>query len=104
MSSSDTCSRKYIEAGAATFGESLRAGTPVAALAWRPGTCAHAALCDNTGHIATQDPAADDDVAATALADAIERIGPLRAVDVQHIGLDRFDPARHYQALATRPC
>jgi hypothetical protein len=35
-----TCARDYVEAGAATFGEALRAGTPVAALAWRPGTSA----------------------------------------------------------------
>jgi glycosyltransferase involved in cell wall biosynthesis len=40
-----TCARNYVEAGAASFGEALRAGTPVAALAWRTGSCAEAALC-----------------------------------------------------------
>ncbi len=44
-----TCARDYIEAGAAVFGESLRAGTPVAALAWSPGTCAEAALTCSGG-------------------------------------------------------
>jgi hypothetical protein len=48
-----SCARHYVEAGAAVFGESLRAGTPVAALTWRQGTCAHAALCDDTGAVAT---------------------------------------------------
>jgi glycosyltransferase involved in cell wall biosynthesis len=88
-----TCARGHIEAGAATFGESLRAGTPGAAIAWRPGTCAHAALCDNTGSIAVADPGADDETAAIALAEAIGQVTPLRAPDVQEIGLARFDPA-----------
>jgi glycosyltransferase involved in cell wall biosynthesis len=99
-----TCARHYIEAGAATFGESLRAGTPVAALAWRPGTCAQAALCEGTGRIAVVNPEADDETAAKALADAIEQATLLRAWDVQQIGLVRFDPARHFQALATPLC
>lgn len=99
-----TCARDYIEAGAATFGEALRAGTPVAALAWRPGTCAHAALCAGTGSVALVEPAGDDDLAAGALADAIERASPLRAGDVEEIGKDRFGPARHFRVLSTRPC
>jgi glycosyltransferase involved in cell wall biosynthesis len=99
-----TCAPNYVEAGAASFGEALRAGTPVAALAWRPGTCAQAALCERTGHVAEVAPTADDDVAAKALADAIERAAILRAQDVQGIGLARFDPARHFRALSTRPC
>ncbi len=99
-----TCSRDYIEAGAASFGESLRAGTPVAALAWRPGSCAHAALCDKTGCIALVDAKADDEIAAAALAEAIEQATLLRAREVQEVGLARFDPVRHFQALATRSC
>lgn len=99
-----TCARDYIEAGAASFGESLRAGTPVAALAWRPGTCAQAALCDKTGCVALVDAEADDEIAAKALAEAIEQVTPLRAREVQETGLSRFDPVRHFQALATRPC
>jgi glycosyltransferase involved in cell wall biosynthesis len=99
-----TCARGYVEAGAATFGEALRAGTPVAALAWRPGTCAHAALCGQTGAIAQLAPEAGDEHAAKALADAIEQVAALRAYDVQEIGLARFDPVRHFRALAARPC
>lgn len=99
-----TCSPHYIEAGAASFGEALRAGTPVAALAWQPGTCAHAALCESTGAIAQMFPDGDDEHAAKALADAIEYASALRAEDVQAIGLVRFDPVRHFTALANRPC
>ena len=44
------------------------AGTPVAALAWRKGTCAQAALCDNTGTVALISPQADDNAAASVLA------------------------------------
>ncbi len=99
-----TCARDYIEAGAATFGEALRAGTPVAALAWRLGTCAHAALCARTGAIAHLTPAADDMAAARALADAIEQVASLRAREVREIGMARFDPARHFRVLASRPC
>lgn len=99
-----TCGRDYIEAGAATFGESLRAGTPVAALAWRPGTCAHAALCPDTGSIAHLDPATDDDTAAKALAETIDNALALDHAQVQDIGMARFDPARHFHALAARPC
>lgn len=97
-----TCSRTYVEAGAATFGESLRAGTPVAALAWRAGTCAHAALCSETGAIANVAPDIDDDLAAKLLADAIERASSARSKDVQELGMHRFDPVRHAQVLATR--
>ena len=56
-----TCSRAYVEAGAAVFGEALRAGTPVAALAWRPGTCAQAALCEQTGVVAAVNAEDDDE-------------------------------------------
>ncbi|WP_211239821.1 hypothetical protein [Jiangella gansuensis] len=65
-----TQARTYVEAGAAVFGESLRAGTPVAALTWRDGTCAQAALCDRTGVTNVVSPEADDETAARALADA----------------------------------
>lgn len=98
-----TCGRDYIEAGAAVFGEALRAGTPVAALAWRPGTCADAALCTDTGLVATVDPARTDDQAAEALAAAIEVAVGIKAITVQEIGMARFDPVRHFQALASRP-
>jgi glycosyltransferase involved in cell wall biosynthesis len=98
-----TSARDYIEAGAAVFGESLRAGTPVAALAWRPGTCAEAALCADTGAVACIDAAADEDQAAELLAEAIERAAALPATTVQEIGLSRFDPQRHFVALAARP-
>lgn len=99
-----TCARDYVEAGAATFGEAMRAGTPVAALVWRPGACAHAALCGQTGAIAQLAPETDDEHAAKALADAIERVAVLQAQEVQEIGMARFDPARHFRALAARPC
>ncbi|SFC61692.1 glycosyltransferase [Streptomyces aidingensis] len=99
-----THARSYVEAGAAVFGESLRAGTPVAALTWREGTCAEAALCDRTGTTAVLPPEEDDEAAAQALAVAIERTGALDHVEVQAIGLRRFDPRRHFEALATRPC
>jgi glycosyltransferase involved in cell wall biosynthesis len=98
-----TCSRDYVEAGAAVFGEALRAGTPVAALAWRDGTCAQAALCPDTGRVARVDPAAGDEDAARSLAEAIVQAGTLHAADVQEVGMDRFDPARHFRALAARP-
>lgn len=99
-----TCARDYIEAGAASFGEALRAGTPVAALAWGPGSCAHAALCERTGSIVQAEVAIDDEVASQALAEAIEKTVPLRAAEVQEIGLARFDPARHFRSLAARSC
>jgi glycosyltransferase involved in cell wall biosynthesis len=99
-----TCAHNYVEAGAATFGESLRLGTPVAALAWWPGTCAHAALCADSGSMALADPNTTDALAAKSLADAIERATPLRARNVREIGLYRFDPVRHFQTLAARPC
>ncbi|WP_317874621.1 glycosyltransferase [Streptomyces sp. SR27] len=98
-----TCSRTYVEAGAAVFGESLRAGTPVAALTWRPGGCAEAALCENTGALAGADPERDDAQAALALAAAIERAVLLRPQEVQETGMRRFDPVRHFRAMATRP-
>lgn len=99
-----TCARDYVEAGAAIFGEALRAGIPVAALAWRLGTCAHAALCGQTGAIAQLSPETDDDRVAKALADAIEQVAVLQAQEVQEIGRTRFDPARHFRTLAARPC
>jgi glycosyltransferase involved in cell wall biosynthesis len=97
-----TSSRDYVEAGAAVFGEALRAGTPVAALAWRAGTCAEAALCPDSGCVALVDPNDTDDSAATALAAAIEQAGALRSTPVQEIGMTRFDPVRHFLALASR--
>ncbi|MFF9644199.1 glycosyltransferase [Kitasatospora aureofaciens] len=99
-----TCSRTYVEAGAAVFGESLRAGTPVAALCWRQGTCAEAAICDATGVSAYANPHSDDEEAAQALAVAIEQALSLDATTVQEIGFQRFDPARHFRVLATSPC
>lgn len=98
-----TSAREYVEAGAATFGESLRCGTPVAALAWRPGTCAERALCDETGAIAFADSESDDNAAAELLAEAIRRAQELPAEIVQEIGLQRFDPAVHFRTLAARP-
>jgi glycosyltransferase involved in cell wall biosynthesis len=97
-----SCARHYVEAGAAVFGESLRAGTPVAALAWRQGTCAQAALCGDTGAVATVPPEADDTQAASALAEAIEQAVSLKPAHVQEVGQARFDPVRHFQALASR--
>ncbi|MFJ6216723.1 glycosyltransferase [Streptomyces sp. NPDC092296] len=99
-----TYARDYVEAGAAVFGEALRAGTPVAALTWRDGTCAQAALCPDTGATAVLPPEADDETAARTLADAIARTDHLDAVAVQEIGLRRFDPRRHFRVLAARPC
>lgn len=98
-----TSAREYVEAGAATFGEALRCGTSVAALAWRPGTCAESALCDQTGTMALADRELDDDAAAELLAEAIGRAQALPAETVQEIGLQRFDPAAHFRTLAARP-
>lgn len=98
-----TYARAYVEAGAAVFGESLRAGTPMAALTWREGTCAQAALCDQTGVVAVADPVVDDETAAELLARAIEKTEDLKYAEVQEIGMDRFDPARHFRAMASRP-
>lgn len=95
-----TYARSYVEAGAAVFGEALRAGTPVAALTWRDGTCAQAALCDRTGVTAVVPPQADDETAAQALAEAIERAATLKHTEVQAIGRHRFDPKRHFEAMA----
>jgi glycosyltransferase involved in cell wall biosynthesis len=97
-----TTGRSYVEAGAAIFGEALRAGTPVAALGWKSGTCADAALCPDTGRVARVDPVVDDQQAAEALAEAIETATHLRAGAVQEIGMARFDPERHFTALASR--
>ncbi|MFJ4816639.1 glycosyltransferase [Streptomyces sp. NPDC088801] len=99
-----TYARAYVEAGAAVFGESLRAGTPMAALTWRDGTCAQAALCDETGAVAVVDPREDDETAARRLAEAIAQAEGLDYGQVQDIGMRRFDPARHFRAMATRPC
>lgn len=95
-----TCSRDYVEAGAAIFGESLRSGTPVASLVWRPGTCAEVALCEETGVVQQVEVGLSDDEAVLALVDAIRRAEGLEAGHVQEIGLDRFDPARHFRVLA----
>jgi glycosyltransferase involved in cell wall biosynthesis len=97
-----TYARNYVEAGAAVFGESLRAGTPIAALTWREGTCAQAALCDRTGAAVVADPAGDDETAAQALAEAIGRASTLDPTEVQRAGMDRFDPARHFLASIFR--
>lgn len=99
-----TCDRYYVEAGAAIFGEALRVGTPVAALAWRSGTCAHAALCERTGSLTEQDPVVDDTAAARALAATIEQATQLSAREVQESGLARFEPTEHFRALATPRC
>ncbi|MGC1285436.1 MAG: glycosyltransferase [Streptosporangiaceae bacterium] len=99
-----TYARSYVEAGAAVFGESLRAGTPVAGLTWRNGTCAEAALCDRTGAVTVVDPEEDDETAAQALTAAIVRAESLDHTEVQAIGQQRFDPRRHFQALATCLC
>jgi hypothetical protein len=98
-----TCSRRYVEAGAAVFGEALRSGTPVAALVWRPGTCAEAALCERTTAVAMPSPAAGDLDAAAALAHAVDRTDALPSDDVQKVGLVRFDPFEHFRTLAGRP-
>src|ERR1019366_5437851 len=82
--------------------ESLRAGTPVAALAWRAGTCADAALCAGSGSIALLPQQASDDEAAAALAESIECAAQLRPAGVQEIGTARFSPAGHFGALAAR--
>ena len=99
-----TYARTYVEAGAAVFGEALRAGTPVAGLAWRKGTCAEAATCDRTGIVAVADPADDDEMAARQLAEAIVQAEDLDHQEVQAIARLRFDPARHFKAMSTRPC
>jgi glycosyltransferase involved in cell wall biosynthesis len=99
-----TYARDYVEAGAAVFGEALRAGTPVAALTWREGTCAEAALCPATGEVAVLAPDVDDETAARALAEAITRTETLAPAHVQAVGRQRFDPQSHFEALASRPC
>ncbi|SDM27536.1 Glycosyltransferase involved in cell wall bisynthesis [Lentzea albidocapillata subsp. violacea] len=99
-----TCARDYVEAGAAVFGETLRCGTPVAALVWRAGTCAEIALCEQTGVVAEAHPLDDDEAAAARLAEAIIDAHRLRPGQVQEAGLTRFDPAQHFQALASIPC
>lgn len=96
-----TYARDYVEAGAAVFGEALRAGTPVAALAWREGTCPSAALCEQTGAVAVADPLLDDEPTAQQLAGAIARTTDLCSREVQEIGQKRFDPALHFEALAS---
>ncbi|MFF4114808.1 glycosyltransferase [Streptomyces sp. NPDC001714] len=97
-----TYERTYVEAGAAVFGESLRAGTPIAALTWREGTCAQAALCDRTGVTAIVSPDADDETASVALAEAIEGATALDCTVVQTVGRHRFAPRRHFEAMAAR--
>jgi hypothetical protein len=97
-----TYERTYVEAGAAVFGESVRAGTPMAALTWRKGTCAEAALCNRTGVTTVVPPDADDETASQALAEAIEGAAALNHTEVQAIGQHRFDPTRHFEAMAAR--
>jgi glycosyltransferase involved in cell wall biosynthesis len=99
-----TYARTYVEAGAAVFGESLRTGTPMAALTWREGTCAEAALSERTGVITVADPDEDDETAAELLALAIEQAEDLNHTEAQEIGMHRFDPGRHFTAMSTRPC
>jgi glycosyltransferase involved in cell wall biosynthesis len=99
-----TYARSYVEAGAAVFGESLRAGTAMAALTWREGTCAESALCDQTGVITVVDPTESDETAAHRLARAIEQAEDLDHRQVQAVGMQRFDPVRHFKELAARPC
>lgn len=99
-----TYARSYVEAGAAVFGETLRAGTPVAALSWREGTCADAATCEQTGVVAVADPAEDDEKAAHRLAEAIVQAEELEHSTVQEIGQQRFDPMRHFEALTSAQC
>jgi glycosyltransferase involved in cell wall biosynthesis len=99
-----SCARGYVEAGAAVFGEALRCGTPVAAVTWRPGTCAHAALCAHTGALAELDPNEDDSATASVLAEAIITAEQLDPSIVQEIGLTRFDPVPHFHALARAAC
>lgn len=95
-----TCSRAYVEAGAAVFADAVRAGTPVAALAWRPGTCPDAALCNDTGAVASIYDEEDESAAANALMLAILAAERLDPQAVQRVGLQRFDPVRHFEALA----
>lgn len=99
-----TYARTYVEAGAAVFGETLRAGTPMAALTWREGTCAEAALCEQSGVITVADPDEDDETAARQLALAIEQAEVLDHAQVQAIGMDRFDPVRHFKAMSAGSC
>ncbi len=99
-----TYARPYVEAGAAVFGEALRAGTPIAALTWREGTCAQAALCDRTGAVTVANTDEDDETAALSLSRAIEQTENLDHAEVQATGMHRFDPARHFQAMASRQC
>lgn len=95
-----TCAPDYVEAAGAVFGESLRSGTPVAALAWRDGTSADAALCPGTGAVARVGSLRTEEEVAQRLAEAIEQAGELDARQVQEIGLSRFDPAAHFRQLA----
>lgn len=92
--------REDVEAGAAVFGESLRAGTSIAVLAWSQGTCVEAALCEQTGSQTVLDPSVDDETAAQSLAEAIEKASELPHQGIQEVGLNRFDARRHFEALA----
>ena len=95
-----TCAPGYIEAGAAIFADALRAGTPVAALAWRLGTCPEAALCSDTGAVAVVSPDSGEESAVEALTMAVRATDRMDAGMVQSIGLQRFDPVRHFESLA----
>jgi hypothetical protein len=96
-----SCAPEYVEAGAAVFGEALRSGTPVAALVWREGTCAQAALCERTGVVVQADGSGGEDEAMAGLADAIVAAERLDAREVQEVGFARFDPDAHFRILAS---
>jgi hypothetical protein len=49
-------------------------------------------------------PETDDETAAQALAEAIEGAVGLDHTEVQTIGRHRFDPARHFEAMAAPSC
>jgi hypothetical protein len=66
--------------------------------------CPRRPLRTDWRHCTARPPKTDDEHAAKALADAIERVAVLQAQEVQEIGMARFDPARHFRALAARPC
>lgn len=96
-----TCAPGYVEAGAAVFGEALRAGTPVAALAWGPGGCPQAALCQESGVVSQHDPQDSTEDVVEGLGQAISQVLALSPPSVQEIGLHRFQPERHFHALAS---
>ncbi|MER7997651.1 hypothetical protein [Streptomyces sp. NPDC095613] len=46
----------------------------------------------------------DDETAALALAEVVEQTQALDHRTVQATGQLRFDPARHFEGMAARPC